>query len=379
MANDPRSIDGSASVLLDSLRLGAALTVVCSHAQDMWFPSSIHPPTRPGAAAHAAVVVFFVLSGFVIAYTTQARNRGLADYLQARLARLCSMVIPALLLTAVVEAAMRFQGHPDLLAGYARGAFLPRYLVTGTFMNELWFFSAAPPANIALWSLGFESWYYLIFGLWFCTGRGRKSWILALMACLVAGPKIVLMMPIWLMGCAAYGLPRPALPPAVGWVAVGLALVATVVVVLTVHPFPLPIGTAPFWFANQFVTDWAAGFWVAVALWLLPSGGATGRAWPGATPLVQRFRWLADLTFPIYVMHFPLLLLWRVAFGTHHDDVAQYATAVAFALAVSGIFGVWLEGQRWRWHAGFGRLIEVFPALWRHRAPTDAHTDFGAL
>ncbi|RZL43248.1 MAG: acyltransferase [Variovorax sp.] len=347
-----RSIGASASLVLDMLRLGAALTVLFAHAQDMWLPSTTHDPLRPGEAAHSAIVVFFVLSGFVIAYTTNTRRRGLGEFLQARWSRLFSMVIPALILTAVVELAVRAQGDPGLMAEYVRGAFGPRYAVTGLFLNETWFFSAAPPANGALWSLSFEFWYYMIFGLWFCTGRGWRSWLLALAACAIAGPKILLMMPIWLMGCAAYLLPRPAVRTPVLWLGVALALGAAALVVARVPPFPYPIGTVPFFFANEFVTDTTAGLCVAVALWLLPSGQPAVHG-----GLVDRFRVLADLTFPIYVLHFPLLILWRVLFGLRVEDHGQYALALTSVLFVAAILGLALERQRPRWGRAFGRLF----------------------
>jgi peptidoglycan/LPS O-acetylase OafA/YrhL len=363
-----RSIGGSTSLVLDGLRLSAALAVLCLHAHDMWFPSSMHRPDQAGNASHAAVVVFFVLSGFVIAYTASMRNAGFGPYMRARLGRLCSMVVPALLLTAMVEVALRLQGDPGLMALYVRGPFGPRYLMTGAFLNEIWLFSAAPPANIALWSLSFEFWYYLIFGLWFFNGRGWKSALLAAGACVVAGPKIVLMMPIWLMGCAAYRLPRPVLSPARRWTAVVVLLASVLATIAIVPPRPFPIGQAPFFFANQFMTDWAVGLSVALALWLLPTWSAhrDGRVSRDVSPLlVRRVRRLADLTFPIYLMHYPLLVLWRVLFGTRFEDPVQYAQAVVGTLVVSSILGLLLEPQRRHWDRFFDRLSAGMSTQWR--------------
>ena len=368
MERTRRSIEGGTSLVLDGLRLTAAIAVLCIHAQDMWFPSLLHRPDTPGNLSHAAVIVFFVLSGFVIAYTASTRNAGFGPYIKARLGRLCSMVVPALLLTAVVEVALRLQGDPGLMASYVRGSFGPRYLLTGAFLNEVWLFSAAPPANIALWSLSFEFWYYLIFGLWFFNGKGWKSWLLALGACVVAGPKILLMMPIWLMGCAAYRLPRPVLAPRLRWVAVALLLAVVALAIAVVPPNPFPIGRAPFFFANQFVTDWVVRLSVALVLWVLPARAAEDRrdGRPLSAVLVRRVRRLADLTFPIYLMHYPLLVLWRVLFGTRYDDPVQYAQAVVAALVLSSILGLLLEPQRRHWDRFFGRLFQSVSTPWRN-------------
>lgn len=365
-----RVVDGGVSLVLDGLRLTAAIVVLLWHAKDMWFPGDAHVPELPGNPSHAAVVVFFVLSGFVIAYTSGTKHRTLSDYLQARIARLVSMVIPALLVTAIVELAVRANGDVGLVETYVRGTFGPRYVLAGTFMNELWFFSAAPPANIALWSLSFEFWYYLIFGLWFCTGRGWKSWIFALTACVIAGPKIVLMMPIWLMGCAAYWIPRASINRNSSWFAVAFSMILAIWVASTVRPLPSPIGEAPLYFANQFVTDWVVGVFVAFGLWLVPPAATEGdQVQPFA--LIQRVRNLADLTFPIYVLHFPLLILWRTVFGTRLNDFGQYAVAVFTTIVVSSILGVFLERKRQFWV----RLVrQIFARISTRATPTsDAH------
>jgi peptidoglycan/LPS O-acetylase OafA/YrhL len=358
-----RPIEGGLSLLLDSLRLGAALVVLLWHAQDMWFPAVAHDPSAAGNPAHVAVVVFFVLSGFVIAFTSSAKHRTLSDYMEARLSRLWSMVIPALIVTALVECVVRIDANPALLGDYVRGPFLPRYLLAGTFLNELWFFSAAPPSNIALWSLSFEFWYYVIFGVWFCTGRGWKSCAFALIACVIAGPKILAMMPIWIMGCAAYWLPRPKIGRHVAWAGTGLMLVAAAGIAASLKPMPFAVGQAPLYFANQFLTDWAIGLLVSVGLWIIPASPAQGprvsQAW------VDRMRACADLTFPIYVLHYPLLVLFRVVFGTRLNDPSQYALAVASVLLVSTVLGVWLEKLRPVWT----RQIRKLFAMVRRRIP----------
>jgi peptidoglycan/LPS O-acetylase OafA/YrhL len=48
-----------------------------------------------------AVMAFFVLSGFVIAYVADQRETTLQAFAAARLARLYSVIIPAMLLTRV--------------------------------------------------------------------------------------------------------------------------------------------------------------------------------------------------------------------------------------------------------------------------------------
>ena len=81
------------SVWLDLARLAAALVVVLHHVWPVLVPH--HRLPWPG---HHAVVVFFVLSGFVIAFVTDRRETTLRIYAQRRAARILSVAIPALML-----------------------------------------------------------------------------------------------------------------------------------------------------------------------------------------------------------------------------------------------------------------------------------------
>ena len=112
--HNSRILSGGPSILLDSLRLGASLVVVFNHALDMWFPNLGVDPSLPGNTAHAAVVAFFVLSGYVIAHTTTSNNRGALHYAYARLSRLYSVVLPAGLV--IGWGLLTYSGHLGVLS-----------------------------------------------------------------------------------------------------------------------------------------------------------------------------------------------------------------------------------------------------------------------
>jgi len=87
------------SLYLDVLRFGAAFAVFTSHfgrfsGGMLW---QMEPYGRTG------VMVFFVLSGFVIAWVTETRERSIDEYALSRVARLYSVIVPAFILTAVVD------------------------------------------------------------------------------------------------------------------------------------------------------------------------------------------------------------------------------------------------------------------------------------
>ena len=356
--NKARIISGNSSLFLDSLRICAAFTVLYIHAFDKWFPSQAHPPTEPGEPSHAAVIVFFVLSGYVIAYTTISKNRGGFQYAQARLTRLCSVVIHALLIRALSQFIIG-RLNPEMLASYNRSFTGFRYILSGLFINEIWFFSSAPLLNIALWSLSFEFWYYAIFGLWFFRQHGWKSILLVLLACLIAGPKILLMMIVWLSGYMAYHLPRPEISIGKAWLLVLLGLLMAWLAIAFLPPFPFVNDYKPFYYANQFITDWIVGIFIAFSLWILPTtAGSKTRS-----KLTKVVREIADLTFPLYVLHYPLLVLWRCLFGYQLNNTVQLWEAIISVLLVSGIIGVILDKQRPLWDKLFQWLLNNVKSL----------------
>jgi peptidoglycan/LPS O-acetylase OafA/YrhL len=187
----------STSTLLDVLRITSAFIVFVSHCAQHW-SDRVSGVIQP--FAHHAVVVFFVLSGYVIAFATLGRGQtGVIDYAVARISRLYSVVIPALVLTGVLQIVGTIAA-PEVYEGASRGADSLRYVMSLFFMQSVWFFSAAPATNGPLWSLSYEAWYYLAFGVViFSKGRFWKIVMLGLV-CLIAGPNIILLAPVWLGG-----------------------------------------------------------------------------------------------------------------------------------------------------------------------------------
>lgn len=351
--NIVQKINWKGSLFLDTLRLLSALVVLYVHAHDQWFPSQTHSSNEPGNIAHTAVVIFFVLSGYVISHTTTSNNRGKVQYVVARLSRLYSVVLPALIVTAIIELIVKYV-NPVLSTQYSRGLSWPRYIIAGSFLNEVWFLSAAPPINIPLWSLSFEFWYYTIFGLWFYKSTGWKSLILPISACIVAGPKILLMMPIWLFGFEAYRLPKPKVEPIKGWATIFVILSFTMILVSYLPAVPYGIGLKPFFFANQFISDWIVGILIAFTLWLLPSQSLTEK--PG---WINKFRRVSDLTFPIYVLHYPLLILWSAIIKQKLYNSLQMFQAIITVLFISSLIGLLLESNRSKWFKFFEWLVSA--------------------
>src|SRR5690349_12335860 len=96
MAAAPRSISQRESIYLDLVRALAAFFVVLDHA-----PTLFDLPWIP-RWGHQAVIVFFVLSGYVISNVADTRETDARRFLIARLARLWSVLVPAAILILAV-------------------------------------------------------------------------------------------------------------------------------------------------------------------------------------------------------------------------------------------------------------------------------------
>ncbi|MFL5255352.1 MAG: acyltransferase family protein [Rhodopila sp.] len=89
------------STYLNLMRLVAAALVFVSHASFRQVSDKLL--WQIGDFGQQAVTVFFVLSGFVIAYVTHQRETDAGTYALHRAARIYSVAIPTLLLTLMLD------------------------------------------------------------------------------------------------------------------------------------------------------------------------------------------------------------------------------------------------------------------------------------
>jgi peptidoglycan/LPS O-acetylase OafA/YrhL len=191
------------SIYLDAVRFLAAISVFACHVSGSRLTGGLF--WQMGPYGGEAVDVFFVLSGFVIAYTYDMREGTLLRYATSRFARIYSVAIPALTATFVLDAIGR-ASRPHLYNAswhYVWHGRISQLLHGLAFTNQIWFNNLPPGSDFPFWSLGFEVWYYAIFAAAvFAPARWRIPVILMLL--IVVGPKIAIMLPIWLMGVLAY-------------------------------------------------------------------------------------------------------------------------------------------------------------------------------
>jgi peptidoglycan/LPS O-acetylase OafA/YrhL len=335
------------SLFLDVLRLGAALVVFAAHTTNYWNPSLMGPMQ---VWAHDAVIVFFVLSGYVIAHTTKEGSRDARQYTIARLSRLYSVVVPALILTAVCWIVGRGL-EPELYATYERAHPWLRFAASSVFMNEVWRLEISPPTNTPFWSLGYEAWYYVFFGLMVFVRSPRMKWLAVIAAALVAGPNVLALLPVWLIGMAAYvyrDVGRVSRPVAIiGCVA---AAMGTYCVLRHLPDWPETPGAHPWYFAGAAVSDAIGGLGWGALIWFF------NRVFVGAgigQGTYRSVRWMAGHTFSLYLYHAPLVIL-ATALVPPFMVVSMEWVPIVVVLGIILVLGAVTESQRPRWQRFFG-------------------------
>jgi peptidoglycan/LPS O-acetylase OafA/YrhL len=339
------------SIYLDLLRSLGALTVVIGHAASIFALPHVY------IWGHEAVIAFFVLSGYVICNAADTRQADARRFVAARLARLWSVLVPAMALTLLCDDAGRtFGEHAAAYAHVPMDHPLLRVGAVLVFLSESWV-SIQPMSNGVVWSLCAEFWYYMLFAAWVFAPPGRvRVWLVAA-ACVLAGHKALLLLPVWLMGVAlqrADSLRR--LGPRTGAAVFGGSFLAVAAILLSGVSLPLTHVMQDWagpWLYRQlaqarlFWFDWLLGALVAAHL-------AGARAVMASLPLerIERpVRACAGVSFAAYLFHVPVLDFWAAFLPP-----SQGWLAILLTLGIIATLGRLAERSKPWWHYRVDRL-----------------------
>ena len=311
------------SIYLDLVRSVAALMVFHNHAAYSRFGGHWMRPW--GTFGNDGVMIFFVMSGFVIAYVAQREGANFRDFAVARTSRLWSVVLPALLITIVLDQAGS-RIDPALYDGwwYASDQPIWRFTANLFFINNLWFDSVRAFSNGPFWSIGYEFWYYVVFAMGFF-GPPRLRWLGVLLVIGFVGPRLALLLPIWMLGVAVFWLcQRRSIPEWLGWTLTLCSIVAYGLFRYHNVSDQLLHYTYGIWgkkavrafcggYTERFMADYLMG--AIVAAHFLGIYGIQHRI-AGALDKVERpARTLGGYTFAIYLFHYPMLMFFGAIFG----------------------------------------------------------------
>lgn len=307
---------------MDAIRGLAALAVLGRHWRNIFFvdfPEVHHYklllaiPYLLTALGHQAVLVFFLLSGFLIGGSVvRAVDCGRFRwdmYLTRRVSRLWLVLLPALLLTLLCDHIGVASGRAPLLyAGAGFNHMVPNVSQTtsaGTFLGNMLFLqnisSPAFGSNGALWTLSLEFWYYILFMLGYLAfARGTRQTLrvmyaalLILVAIFLGGANLSLL-PVWLGGAVLLKVKPLRVSSRVRrWTCLPFLMLT-----LAIARSPYTEGSVP--------ADYA---FAAIALgWMWVQMSATEPA-PLTSRYVRLTRWFSRMAFTLYAVHGPVLVL----------------------------------------------------------------------
>ncbi|MFW0888377.1 UNVERIFIED_CONTAM: acyltransferase [Pseudomonas sp. JL1] len=166
------------SCQLDTLRGLSAIIVLIAHAQQIFLAPAYHGLTGLfGLVAQASVMVFFVLSGFLICKSITRNHRdnvtfNIKPYAIDRANRILPPLFFSTLLlvslSSIAPSLFQSGTHDFLKASefMARPGFYSDALsIFGSLIFLNGFFTQNISSNAPLWSLSFEVWYYVVIGV----------------------------------------------------------------------------------------------------------------------------------------------------------------------------------------------------------------------
>jgi peptidoglycan/LPS O-acetylase OafA/YrhL len=152
------------SLYLDGLRLLAAVTVLLSHFAYERFTGGRWLVIRDYNLGSDAVVLFFVLSGLVIAFAAGTKDRAGGAFLFARATRLYSVALPAVLATLLMDRLGAALDPAAYDGWWHNPAPVAEQLWYGLTYSGEWLSKGFRlGSNGPWWSLSYEVAYYLIF------------------------------------------------------------------------------------------------------------------------------------------------------------------------------------------------------------------------
>jgi peptidoglycan/LPS O-acetylase OafA/YrhL len=350
------------SSYLDLLRVVAAFFVLLHH-----YMPRLYGWSEDSIAGHDAVIIFFVLSGFVVAYAAEFRDKDLGTYLISRLSRLWSVGIPALALGVLVAGLL---AEPD---GRTWAGAIGAALLNLVFLGEGWTWEVFAPGNAPYWSINYEAWYYVAFGLAFYLRAPWRAPAL-MVTLLLAGPKILLLLPIWAAGVLLF---RYRVRLVVSPTAAAALLVASLLLLVLASQVQLTLVSREWLRTLTGGYSYLLGPSTAIIgdYLLLPIicanivaamnlGGGFGRAFERYRPAAAQ---AASFTLSIYLFHMPLYYLFAEV-APRRFGLALHPT-LTFLLCMLGIVALGLVTEHKR-HVLRDYMRRGIPSAWLFRRRT---------
>ena len=350
LVHERENMNKGLSVFLDLSRWVAAILVLVTHLNNRMFIhfGGVSPNDRSIGLyiwtfvcgfAHHAVVIFFVLSGFLVGGKLMRDAKKidygyLSKYSIARISRIYTVLIPALALTTLLDwVGASYLNGADVYSIAEQTQRLNLVTLLGNVVNLQNIFFLTYGTDNALWTLASEFWYYMTAPLLlapFTQLRGRLRWFLFAIGCTllvvftIRSPDYGAGFALWTIGAAAAVMPG-ALIKRPG-VAIACFLVSVVGFRLVIRSHQMD----QFWI--RFGSDLIVSGLLAIALISLRFAD-TIQFWGSSF-----HKGMADFSYSLYAIHTPIIMFCCAAletafsFGWKELPIGWTVAAGAFAV-----------------------------------------------
>jgi len=196
------------SLYLDLVRVLAAFCVVFHHYNNHII--DVNRQVFPNVGQEA-VIVFFVLSGFVISWVVEVKDKKVTIFLAKRFARFYSVMIPSLgiiFLSYLITISINPDIYPDYI-NVGMNFVLPKIITTLGFLNyNSFLYDVRLPTASPFWSLTYEFWYYIILATIIFIPKKKIAFLCCFGIFIFLGIKPLLLWPTWLLGSLTYHISK---------------------------------------------------------------------------------------------------------------------------------------------------------------------------
>lgn len=343
------------SLLLDFLRGFSALLVLVAHAQQIlvnptWMPFSLSGrndvvPFVYSQIGALGVMIFFVLSGFLITYSISANLKSqefkkfdATKYFKGRFRRLFPPLLFSQGVVLLVFGVLYFfDANNSTYFATGKELYLARnklvfsaidYSGSFFFLNTIVDGVNSPVVNGPLWSVAQEFWFYVLAGLLVLSFYNRKILVVlaVVLAFLIFQGNVFFLygFGVWLLGCLAAVLHMTRFHERKS-----MAVMAVFVITLAIWGVLIYLNADSFIRSrHKFVFGVAFSFFLLLLLNNEPLMRFLFRSW-----VLRKIAEQAAFSYTLYLIHFPLFILVWVFTNKH----IQGSIPLVFFVAVTSV------------------------------------------
>lgn len=366
MKHNTFAMDRSFSLYLDFIRFSAAMLVFFSHVPSfaggwLW---------QLAGFGHQAVVVFFVLSGFVISYVVYDKKESSTEFTVNRMSRIYSVACPALILTLILYYMGVFiNAHSFNTLNLKLLDPIWTIFAALTFTNQSWI-PTTIFSNLPYWSLGYEVLYYVFFGvLVYCSGVRRIVLLLVLL--MIMGPSIILYLPIWFAGVYCFkslhkfevGLNASIFTYMLSLIGIGLLCIGSIKNSIDAAVKPL-IGDRFYSLllepAEQFFSDYFLMIFVTLHIFGSYHLIRNSKFFQLSDFWERNIKNLSSHTFSLYLFHMPILYFASAVFPYAEYSIFNLISCWIITPLLVFLTSRYTESKKQKYKLFFGRLVNFY-------------------